>query len=99
MVVRDGSLGHEFAATAAAACSWTPMGCRTRRHRTVWCSAIGTRIENQRDIKLSNVPVHGLRSLVREKFKVCGLTTTVTMCGFFCGTAKLNTWATRERTS
>merc|ERR1719334_1535841 len=46
-------------------------------------SAIGTRIENQRDINLTNVSVHGLRSHVREKFKVYGAATTVTMRGFF----------------
>merc|ERR1719242_1463836 len=46
-------------------------------------SAIGTRIENEGDITISNVVVHGLRSHVMEKYKVYGASTTVTMRGFF----------------
>lgn len=46
-------------------------------------SAIGTRIENEGDITISNVNVHGLRSHVLEKYKVYGAGTTVTMRGFF----------------
>ena len=46
-------------------------------------SAIGTRIENEGDITISNVNVHGLRSHVMEKYKVYGASTTVTMRGFF----------------
>ncbi len=46
-------------------------------------SAIGTRIENEGDITISNVHVHGLRSHVLEKYKVYGAATTVTMRGFF----------------
>jgi len=46
-------------------------------------SAIGTRIENEGDITMNNVNVHGLRSHVMEKYKVYGASTTVTMRGFF----------------
>merc|ERR1712176_578757 len=46
-------------------------------------SAIGTRIENEGDILISNCSVHGLRSHVAEKYKVYGASTTVTMRGFF----------------
>eukprot|EP00485_Elphidium_margaritaceum_P009873 CAMPEP_0202685912 /NCGR_PEP_ID=MMETSP1385-20130828/1730_1 /ASSEMBLY_ACC=CAM_ASM_000861 /TAXON_ID=933848 /ORGANISM="Elphidium margaritaceum" /LENGTH=1663 /DNA_ID=CAMNT_0049340385 /DNA_START=133 /DNA_END=5121 /DNA_ORIENTATION=- len=46
-------------------------------------SAIGTRIENEGDITMTNVNVHGLRSHVMEKYKVYGSGTTVTMRGFF----------------
>eukprot|EP00484_Ammonia_sp_Unknown_P011181 CAMPEP_0197073724 /NCGR_PEP_ID=MMETSP1384-20130603/210752_1 /TAXON_ID=29189 /ORGANISM="Ammonia sp." /LENGTH=1715 /DNA_ID=CAMNT_0042512563 /DNA_START=84 /DNA_END=5232 /DNA_ORIENTATION=+ len=46
-------------------------------------SAIGTRIENEGDITINNVNVHGMRSHVKEKYKVYGAATTVTMRGFF----------------
>ncbi len=46
-------------------------------------SAIGTRIENEGNIIISNVSIHGLRQSVQEKYKVYGASTTVTMRGFF----------------